>query len=135
MLPFFEVLRIMAEMEGEQTPENFHILPNSDSCWRDIFEKSKDRCGLLCLEFTGSWSTAASRVQRFFVRLASKTNVPFLRVEIGRGICHTHTAVSLRATRRRVLENTTPIPVLRGISKTISWPSNKEKVPWTCMTS
>jgi hypothetical protein len=94
MLPFFEVLRIMAEMEGEQTPENFHILPDSDSCWNDIFEKSKHCCGVLCLEFTGNWSTAAHRVQRLFVRLAAKTKVPFLRVEIGRGICNSHTAVS-----------------------------------------
>ena len=84
MLPFVEVLRLLSELEGEKTPENFHILPNNDECWKDIVEKARERNIIMCLEFTGEWSAIARRTQRHFVRLADKSNFPFLRVEIPR---------------------------------------------------
>ena len=80
---FADLLRLMAELEGiEQTPENFHVLPDNKSMWNSIFANAREHSGLLCLEITGSWSPAARKAQPHFIRLAAKTNVPFLRVDI-----------------------------------------------------
>lgn len=82
---FPDFLRLMAELEGmshAQTPNNFHVLPDNESMWLDILSRSRERNSLLCLEITGSWSPAAKRAQPDFIRLASITDVPFLRVDI-----------------------------------------------------
>lgn len=80
---FTDLLRLIALLEGvEQTPENFHILPDNESMWNSILANAREHSGLLCLEITGSWSPAAKNAQPHFIRLAAKTNIPFLRVEI-----------------------------------------------------